>query len=105
MADRTVGEIVEAIQEGLPVSEDELRLTLLCCYYGGQMSASSDYERAGEILLRTRAKDNFERWFRMLRAIPAQYLGPNWTPGTPENTAQRRLQVLAAALERPKPKL
>jgi hypothetical protein len=98
MADRTVSEIVDAVQEQQPVTETELRLALLCLFYDGQMACPSDYEGASELKLRMRAKENFERRFHMLRSVPAVRLGPNWTPGTPENTAQREQskRILAA---------
>jgi hypothetical protein len=86
---RTICDIVDAVQEQQPVTEEELRLTLLCLFYDGQMSAPHDYETASDLKLRMRAKENFERRWRMLRAVPATYLGANWTPGSPENTAQR----------------
>jgi hypothetical protein len=89
MPGRTVSEIVEAVQEQQPATEAELRLALLCLFYDGQMSCPHDYAGKTQVHLEMRAKENFERRFRMLRALPATYLGPNWTPGTPENTSQR----------------
>ncbi|HEU4544314.1 MAG TPA: hypothetical protein VFR23_24500 [Jiangellaceae bacterium] len=92
-----MNDIVGAVQEQEPATEEELRLALLCLYYDGQMSAPSDYESAGELRLRMRAKENFERRFRMLKADPSVYLGERWTPGTEENRAGRELskRVLA----------
>lgn len=86
---RTVGDIVEAVQEQQPVTDTELRYTLLCLNYALQLSCPSDFNHSPEFRLRQVAKANFERWFNLLRTEPAEYLGPNWTPGTPENQEQR----------------
>lgn len=88
---RTVNSIVGAVQEQQPVTEQELRLALLCLYYDGQMACQSDYEGVSESRLRMRAKENFARRFRMLKSEPDKYLGPRWTPGTPENAEGREL--------------
>lgn len=98
---RTVSEIVDAVQEQQPVTEDELRLALLCLHFHGQMASQSDFETASELKLRMRAKENFERRFRMMRADPTVFLGPRWTPGTPENAAGRAgSKRLLAAFEK-----
>lgn len=98
MPERTVSEIVEAVQEQQPATDSELRLALLCLFYDGQMACPHDYAGKTQVHLELRAKENFERRFRMLRALPATYLGSNWTPGSPENTAQRAnsKRILAA---------
>lgn len=95
---RTVEEIVEAVQEQQLVSEDELRLALLCLFYDGYMACPSDYAGRSELALRVQAKDNFQRRFRMLRTNPREYLGSRWTPGTPENRVNRAMskRVLAS---------
>lgn len=94
---RTVIDIVEAVQEQQPVTEDELRLALLCLFYDGQADSlfMADITSAGDSIgisepARALAKEHYSRRFRMLKAGPAAYLGPNWTPGTPENTRQRK---------------
>lgn len=86
---RTVSEIVEAAQEQQPATDEELRLALLCVYYALQLGTASSYETDSELILRARAKANFESMFHMMRTDPTVRLGRNWTPGTPENTAQR----------------
>ena len=97
---RTVSEIVDAVQEQRPATEEELRLALLCLFYDGTMAAPHDYEDASELKLRMRAKENFERRFRMLRAEPGKYLGKRWTPGTAENAEGRALsQSVLKAVE------
>lgn len=94
---RTVGEIVDACQEEQPATEQELRLALLSLYYVLQMSCPHDYEQAGELKLRMRAKENFERQFRMLKATPEVWLGERWTPGTDANAKGREQSKRVAA--------
>jgi len=86
---RTVSEIVEAVRKQEPATEEELRLALLALYYDNTMACRSDFESASELKLRMRAKENFERRFRMLKSEPDRYLGPRFTPGTKENTEGR----------------
>lgn len=93
---RRVVDIVEAVQEQQPVTEEELRLALLCVFYDGQADSRfmSDLASAGDAVgvpatMMAIAKEHYARRFRMLRADQATYLGKNWTPGTPENTRQR----------------
>lgn len=99
---RTVREICIAVQDQQPVTEDELRLSLLCLMYDGQMANPRDFETASEMKLRMRARESYERRSRMMTADPSVYLGPNWTPGTPENKRQREIafKVLAAATKK-----
>jgi hypothetical protein len=101
LAERTVGDIVLACQEQQPVTELELRHALLCLYYDGQLAASSDFATASPLKLQMRAKENFERRFRMLRAAPAAYLGEGFKPGTEENSKRRELgKRLIASLQK-----
>ncbi len=95
---RTVGAIVESVQEQQPATEEELRLALLAVFYHAQMACSSDYAGKPAVIAERRAKDNFERHFRLLRTEPDKYLGPRWTPGSPENAEGRAAskRVLAA---------
>lgn len=88
---RTVSEIVGAVQEQQSATDEELRLALLCLFYDGQMACPSDYEGKSRALLEARARGNFDRRFRMLKADPSVYLGERWTPGTPENLDGRIL--------------
>jgi hypothetical protein len=96
-ASKTICDIVEAVQEGEPVDELELRKTLLSLFYCLQMSCPSDYADKTKLLLEWRAKDNFERYWRVLRTTPDTWLGDRWTPGTDENRKGRELskKVLA----------
>ena len=87
---RTVNEIVQAVQEQQPATEDELRLALLAVHYAfGIAVPMQDTSKIGEVLLRVRAADNVNLRFRVLKSAPDEYLGPNWTPGTPQNQRQR----------------
>jgi len=90
---RTVSEIVEAVQQQQPATEEELRMALLCLYYDNTMACDSDFEKASELKLRMRAKENFGRRFRMMKADPATYLGSRWTPGTQENAEGRAMST------------
>lgn len=88
---RTVSEIVDAVQEGAPATDQELRTALLCLFYDGSLATKPDFEDASELKLRTRARESFERRFRMMKSKPDKYLGPRWTPGTEENRQGREL--------------
>jgi hypothetical protein len=103
MAEPTIGDIVDAAQEQRPLTEEQLRLALLAVFYHAQMACSSDYASKTQLHLEMRAKDNFERHFRLLKADPATWLGPRWTPGTQENAEGRTLSKrVLAAFERSK---
>lgn len=86
---RTVGDILEACQEQQPATEEELRLALLALYYCLHLSCPHDYEGKAPMLLELRAKDNFERKFRLMKAEPSKWLGARYTPGTKENREGR----------------
>lgn len=102
---RPVGEIIWAVQEQEPVSVEELKLALLALYYTLQLSCPSDYETAKPFQLEWRAKENFERYFRLMKADPTVWLGPGWTPGSPENSSRRRVsKKLADVFARREPK-
>lgn len=102
---RTVSDIVGAVQESRPVTEEELRLCLLCLFYDWQMATPSDYAGKSQAQLEMRARESFERRFRVLKAPPDVYLGPRWAPGTPENTEGRALSKrVLAALEKQRAK-
>lgn len=96
---RTVGEIVEAVQERQAVDDDELRLALLCLYYDGQLGIDVDAETRSAPALRMRARESFERRFRMMKTAPDKYLGERWTPGTAANSEGRTMSkaILSAA--------
>jgi hypothetical protein len=84
------------VQDGAPSDEHELRLALLCLFYDGNLATNADFEEASELKLRLRARESFERRFRMLRAEPGKYLGPRWTPGTEGNRQGRELSLKIA---------
>lgn len=86
---RTVSDIVTAVQEQQPATDEELRHALLVLFLTLQMSCPSDYKDAGPMQLKMRAELNFERMFRMMKSNPTTYLGPRWTPGTVENAEGR----------------
>jgi hypothetical protein len=71
---RTIGEIVDAVQECQEASEEELRLTLVSLWYAYRMSA----------------RNSIEQQWKLIRVTPEHYLGPRWIPGTPENLEGRR---------------
>ena len=102
MSEKTVADIIEACQEQQPVSELELRHALLCLYYDSQLATRHNFGTDTE--LRRHAKEDFERRFRMMRAIPSVYLGEAYRPGTAENTKRREQskRVLAAFEKRSK---
>lgn len=102
---RTVGDIVGAVQEGQPATDEELRLALLCIFYDWQMATPSDYAGKSQLHLEMRARESFERRFRVLKAPPGVYLGPRWTPGTVENAEGRASsKAILAAFEKRKAK-
>jgi hypothetical protein len=82
MASKTICDIVEAVQDGEPVDELELRKTLLSLFYCLQMSCPSDYADQTKLQLEWRAKENFEQYWRVLRTTPDTWLGDRWAPGT-----------------------
>jgi hypothetical protein len=101
---RSVNDIVGAVQEQQPATDEELRLALLCLYYDNQLATPHDFGSVPDATLRMRAKENFERRFRMMRAEPDKYLGDRYTPGTAENSAERdQLKRILAAFEKRKP--
>jgi hypothetical protein len=96
--ERTVNDIVGACQEQTPATEQELRLALLCLYYG--WSTHSMAPRAAEgSLLHLYQKEAFEARFRVMKAEPSKYLGERYTPGTEANQQGRKtsMAILAAA--------
>lgn len=98
MASETIGDIIEAVQEERPVDDVLLRSALLSLYYCLQLSCPSDYAGKPQVQLEWRAKENFERLFRILRAEPQMWLGERYTPGTEANKKGREQskKILAA---------
>lgn len=86
---RTTIDIIGAVQEQQPVTEHELKLALLCLYYDGALATTADFENASHLKLKLRAKESWERRFRMLKAEPDRYLGDRYTPGTEANATGR----------------
>lgn len=98
---RTIGDIVAAVQEQQPATDEELRLTLLALYYFAELHAKSDYGNRPELALRMRAQHAFQDKFQMMKMAPDARLGPRWTPGTQENAEGRALSKrVAAAFEK-----
>lgn len=99
---RTIGDIIEAVQEQQAVTDEELRLTLLSLYYFMAIHAPfRDFDKEPEMVLRMRLRDAMSDHFALMKLTPAERLGANWTPGTPENTAQRaRSKRVLAAFEK-----
>jgi len=91
---RTINEVIIAVQEQQPCTDDELRLTLLAVSAMHQRAERYLYDLAEVILAdelrRARFKAAFqigekERTFQARKTPADKYLGPEHTPGTPEN--------------------
>ncbi len=86
---RTIEEITDAVQEEGPVTDIELRLALMAIHYNYSINTHSDFDTVNSIRCVIRAKEQFTSRFNLYKLTPDKYLGPNWTPGTPENKDQR----------------
>lgn len=93
---RSVNEIILAVQEQQPATEEELRLALLCIDYEMTISTETDWNEASPALLRSRASEQFSRRFRMGKADPKEWLGRRWLPGTEENRRAREVSMRIA---------
>jgi hypothetical protein len=100
---RTILDIVIAAKEQQPATEEELRLAVVAL--SAMLHAVERSERqlaeavlAGKPSAKMRAEfalREAEIRFRFRKMDPAQYLGADYTPGTPEND---RLRTMAKAL-------
>lgn len=91
MAERTIGDIIEAAKSCEPATDEELRLAL-CAVSSLMVLHSLAPEPARQLWYHERmANERFEARFRILRAKPSEYLGPQNTPGNPEYVERRRI--------------
>jgi hypothetical protein len=106
MADRSIAEIVLAVQEQEEVSDEELRLCLLALDYKAQLAQrriESALEHGSLFRLMHRTKlQAFTDWHTFNNTTPKKYLGPRYTPGTEENTKGRRMskRIMDAAMSK-----
>jgi len=97
---RTIGQIIEAVEEQQPVTDEELRLAVVALWHKLQIEIGFEPE--------TRVPKLWD----FMRSEPGKYLGPRWTPGTVENTQGRAMskKIMEIASKRakkahhPKPK-
>ncbi|MBV9863313.1 MAG: hypothetical protein JO267_14330 [Alphaproteobacteria bacterium] len=105
---RSTAEIVGAVQECQPATDQELRYALMSLWYWAQMTASSLAEHSdlpsgdGKGYPAFAARRRYEEWFAGMKLPVDQRLGPRWTPGTRENREGRALsaKVMAAVEKR-----
>ena len=101
---RTVGDIIEAVQEGQAVTDEEMRLTLLALYYSLVLASPSDHANKPLWWFQGLARDNFARRFSLMKQDPRRYLGERYTPGAEENKKGRaQSKRVLAAFEKRRP--
>lgn len=96
---RSTIEIIVAVQNSQPVTDDELRLALLALSGIDHFirRALDDIIEAADERPRTLglriayAKGTRERMFKALKIDPSAWLGPGFTPGTPEYAERQRV--------------
>lgn len=96
---RSTLEIIIAVQEQQPVTEEELRLALLAMS-SIEHFLKNDFQSLIEAVLdgkpTARMKAEFsrgtiEKMFQALKTPPDKWLGASGIPGTPENLRQREI--------------
>ena len=95
---RSILDIVIAAQEDSPATERELRLALVAVSSMLYRLERSERELVEAVLAGKSAKlraacahREAEARFQVKKLAPEQYLGPDHTPGTPENARLRKL--------------
>lgn len=91
---RTIAEIICAVGDQQPVTEEELKLALLSVHGWAQMAHRDLHtiaENTDKLMVAKIRAGHWKTYFPMMKASPDTYLGPNHTPGTPENDQLRRL--------------
>ncbi len=85
--DRTIGDIIGAVEDCTEATNEELRLTLISLWR--------------TLILSSLDKEGTTRRWYLVRATPKKYLGTNNIPGTEENKKQRALSfnVMKKAME------
>ncbi len=93
---RTILDIVIACKDQQPATEEELRLTVVALSHMLRIVETSERKLSESIakgavhrsqMLAGFASREAERRFQARKTPPAEYLGPSFTPGTPENAA------------------
>jgi len=86
---RKLGKIVLDVQEGRPVPEKDVHLALLALYYKLHEHVQRQVTHEGRHTLQE--SPIWQEFSAFINGDPADYLGPEWTPGTPENEKMRRI--------------
>lgn len=95
---RTTLQIIIAVKDCEPVTEEELRLAL-CALSGIEHFIRTDLEKLIDTVLNKErlakfqaefAKGTIERMFNAIKKPPDEWLGPGNIPGTPENNERMR---------------
>lgn len=96
---RSIIEICIAVSDGQPVTEEELRLTVASLSHMLH-GLEREHQALTEAVLETKnsakmraefAKREKERRFQARKMPPEEYLGKDFTPGTPENLALAKM--------------
>ena len=97
---RSINKIIVAVQENQPVTEEELRFTILA-FSAMEFLNSRVIERLVAAidakhqfsmdLWSTHAKKEFEIRSKSNKMPPDEYLGPGYIPGTPEYEQRRSI--------------
>jgi hypothetical protein len=96
---KTMLEVIIAVKEQQPVGEQELRLTCLAIYHMLKLTertavSLAECDPAKTPILKMHASEVLRRresFFNAMKKPATEVLGPNWTPGTPENEAMHRM--------------
>lgn len=96
---RTTLEIIIAVQECQPATEEELRLALVALsgiesFISHDLQDLVDDVIGGKPTAKFRAEyanGTIDRMFQARKTPPDKWLGPNGIPGTPENIAGRAI--------------
>lgn len=96
---RSILEVIVAVQEQQPATEEELRLTVVALSAMLHLVERSGREvaeavRDGKPSAKMRADfflRDHEIRFKSRKMTPADYLGPDHTPGEPENERLRKM--------------
>ncbi len=108
MSDKTTLQIAIAVQECQPLTEEEMRLAIQALsqinyFIGSELDKLIDAieEQKSPQLVRMRvtfARDIRERMFQAAKKPPSEWLGPEYTPGTPEY--KERLRIAKAIFKK-----
>lgn len=94
---RTLAEIIDGAKDGNKPTHDEcyfamLALDALSDFTTRDLRNVGFHTRSAKLIgFRRLADEDHRRWHRALNTPPDKYLGPNNTPGTPEQKAGRRM--------------